>query len=410
MMEWYYRYLISVGLLFYLFPVKCENPLAPALYVFGDSLVDSGNNNFLKTSNKANYSPYGIDFSVGATGRFTNGNTIADVIAQLLELPMVPPYLGLSEAQKNQILTGVNYGSGSAGILRETGLAGGENLCLEEQVKMFRKTVQSYLPRNFETQDELLRYLSKAIFVVEIGSNDYINNYLKPQLYNSSLIYTPEQFGALLVHQLKQYLTDLYNLGARKFIVFGIGVIGPIGSIPTSVNKQKLRNAREKDKDQLRSNPENGLHRTLQEMITAIITTLQRSSLSSRDDKLSITSTEDENQLVTYFNNGLLVILEELNAMLQGSTFVHIDVYALNYDIVQNPSKYGFSDRSPCCVVGGNGLCIMDVLPCQDRSKYIRWDYFHPTERVTSIFADRCLNFTYDSPCSALNIYQLVEK
>ncbi|KAJ4961368.1 hypothetical protein NE237_021278 [Protea cynaroides] len=409
MTEWFYRYLILVGLLLNLFPVKCENPLAPALYVFGDSLVDSGNNDFLKTYTQANYSPYGIDFSVGATGRFTNGNTIADFIAQLLGLPMVPPYLGLSEAQKNQTLTGVNYGSGSAGILRETGLAGGENLCLEEQVKMFRKTVQSYLPRNFETQDELLRYLSKAIFVVEIGSNDYINNYLKPQLYNSSLVYTPEQFGALLVHQLKQYLTDLYNLGARKFIIFGIG---PIGCIPASVNKQKLRNARNKDKDQLRSHPENGLHRTLQEVITTIITTLQRSSLSGRDDKYSTTCTEDENQLVTYFNTGLPVMLEELTAMLQDSTFVPIEVYALSYDTVQNPSKYGFTDRGPCCVVGGNGtsLCLMDVLPCADRSKYIYWDSFHPTQQVNSIFADLCLNFSYDSPCSSVNIYQLVEK
>ena len=56
------------------------SPLAPALYVFGDSLFDSGNNNFLPTLARANYFPYGLNFPGGVTGRFTNGRTVADFI------------------------------------------------------------------------------------------------------------------------------------------------------------------------------------------------------------------------------------------------------------------------------------------------------------------------------------------
>lgn len=52
----------------------------PCYFIFGDSLVDSGNNNQLVTAAKANYLPYGIDFPAGVTGRFTNGRTIADII------------------------------------------------------------------------------------------------------------------------------------------------------------------------------------------------------------------------------------------------------------------------------------------------------------------------------------------
>lgn len=52
--------------------------LAPALYVFGDSVVDSGNNNHLPTQAKSNFLPYGVDFNGKPTGRFTNGRTIAD--------------------------------------------------------------------------------------------------------------------------------------------------------------------------------------------------------------------------------------------------------------------------------------------------------------------------------------------
>lgn len=51
-------------------------------YIFGDSLTDVGNNNFLQYSlAKSNYPWYGIDYSGGqATGRFTNGRTIGDII------------------------------------------------------------------------------------------------------------------------------------------------------------------------------------------------------------------------------------------------------------------------------------------------------------------------------------------
>lgn len=56
----------------------------PAMFVFGDSLVDDGNNNYMTTSlAKANYYPYGIDFYQGATGRFTNGKTVVDLLCKL---------------------------------------------------------------------------------------------------------------------------------------------------------------------------------------------------------------------------------------------------------------------------------------------------------------------------------------
>ncbi|XP_026383031.1 GDSL esterase/lipase At2g03980-like isoform X2 [Papaver somniferum] len=106
--------------------------VAPALYVFGDSLVDSGNNNYLQTLAKANYLPYGVDFPNGSTGRFTNGKTTVDFFAEWLGLPYVPPYLGLSEEEKSKTITGINYASGASGILPETGTLVGDTLCLEE--------------------------------------------------------------------------------------------------------------------------------------------------------------------------------------------------------------------------------------------------------------------------------------
>lgn len=56
------------------------DPQVPCYFIFGDSLVDNGNNNQLQSLARANYLPYGIDFDGGPTGRFSNGFTTVDVI------------------------------------------------------------------------------------------------------------------------------------------------------------------------------------------------------------------------------------------------------------------------------------------------------------------------------------------
>lgn len=54
-------------------------PLVPAMFIFGDSVVDVGNNNHLLTVVKANFPPYGRDFITHSpTGRFCNGKLAAD--------------------------------------------------------------------------------------------------------------------------------------------------------------------------------------------------------------------------------------------------------------------------------------------------------------------------------------------
>ena len=54
------------------------------MFVFGDSLVDNGNNNNLYSLAKANYFPYGIDFYQGPSGRFSNGKTAVDMWGNIL--------------------------------------------------------------------------------------------------------------------------------------------------------------------------------------------------------------------------------------------------------------------------------------------------------------------------------------
>ncbi|XP_019084193.1 PREDICTED: GDSL esterase/lipase 7-like [Camelina sativa] len=164
-----------------------HHPLAPAFFVFGDSLVDSGNNNYIPTLARANYFPYGIDFGF-PTGRFCNGRTVVDYGATYLGLPLVPPYLSPLSIGQNS-LRGVNYASAAAGILDETGQHYGARTTFNGQISQFEITIELHLRRFFQNPADLRKYLAKSIIGINIGSNDYINNYLMPERYSTSQTY-----------------------------------------------------------------------------------------------------------------------------------------------------------------------------------------------------------------------------
>lgn len=65
-------------------PSSTNASLFPAFFIFGDSLVDCGNNDYITLAlAKANLLPNGIDFpSRTATGRFCNGKTSFDVLCK----------------------------------------------------------------------------------------------------------------------------------------------------------------------------------------------------------------------------------------------------------------------------------------------------------------------------------------
>ena len=77
----------SSWLILALLPALCLGTLpsshaARAFFVFGDSLVDNGNNNYLVTAARADSPPYGIDTpDHRATGRFSNGKNVPDIIS-----------------------------------------------------------------------------------------------------------------------------------------------------------------------------------------------------------------------------------------------------------------------------------------------------------------------------------------
>lgn len=79
----------AVALIVAMAAIAPQAEAARAFFVFGDSLVDSGNNNYLATTARADSPPYGIDFPTHRpTGRFSNGLNLPDIISTMITIDL----------------------------------------------------------------------------------------------------------------------------------------------------------------------------------------------------------------------------------------------------------------------------------------------------------------------------------
>ncbi|KAE8656157.1 GDSL esterase/lipase [Hibiscus syriacus] len=337
-------------------------PQVPCYFIFGDSLVDNGNNNRLSSLARANYLPYGIDFPNGPTGRFSNGKTTVDVIAQLLGFDNnIPPY---STASGRQILGGVNYASAAAGIREETGQQLGARISFSGQVKNYQETI-SQVVNLLGDETTAANYLSKCIYSIGLGSNDYLNNYFMPLFYSSSRQYTPEQFADVLIQEYTKQLQALYNYGARKFVLIGVG---QIGCSPNELAQ------------------------------------------NSPDGKTCVERINAANRI---FNDRLKGLVDQFNNADSDAKFIYINAYGIFQDITSNPSAYGFKvTNAGCCGVGRNNgqiTCLPAQTPCPNRNEYLFWDAFHPTEAANVIIGRRSYSAQSSSDAYPIDIRRLAQ-
>ncbi|XP_042058865.1 GDSL esterase/lipase At2g23540-like [Salvia splendens] len=337
-----------------------------ASFIFGDSLVDAGNNNYLQTLSKADITPNGIDFKASGgnpTGRYTNGRTIGDIVGEELGEPRYAlPFLAPNTTGR-AILYGVNYASGGGGILNATGSIFVNRLSMDIQVDYFtitRKQIDKLLGAS-EARD----YLHKnSILSITIGSNDFLNNYLLPVVSMGARIsQNPDAFVDDMINHLRTQLTRLYRLDGRKFIV---GNVGPIGCIPYQRSINQLKES----------------------------------------ECVSL-----PNKLAQQYNAKLKDLLQQLNENLPGSTFVYANVYDLVMELITNYANYGFTTASKaCCGDGGQYAGVIPCGPtstkCSDRDKHVFWDPYHPSEAANLLIAKELLDgdHRYISP---INLRQL---
>ena len=82
---------LSVACVCIIIPTSSQPQKHAALFIFGDSFFDAGNNNFINTTTdyRANFWPYGQTFFDYPTGRVSDGSMIPDCIGERTSFSML---------------------------------------------------------------------------------------------------------------------------------------------------------------------------------------------------------------------------------------------------------------------------------------------------------------------------------
>ncbi|KAK7258596.1 hypothetical protein RIF29_24177 [Crotalaria pallida] len=320
---------------------------ARAFFVFGDSLVDNGNNNYLATTARADSPPYGIDYPTRRpTGRFSNGLNIPDFISRAIGSESTLPYLS-PELNGENLLVGANFASAGIGILNDTGIQFVNIIRIFRQLEYFQEYQQRVAALIGEEQAQSL--VNGALVLITLGGNDFVNNYYLVPFSARSRQFNLPDYVKYLISEYKKILRKLYDLGARRVLVTGTG---PLGCVPAEL-AQRSRNGE-------------------------CSAELQRAA--------------------SLFNPQLVQIIRQLNSEIGSDVFIGANTQQMSNNFISNPQAFGFvTSKVACCGQGpynGLGLCTVASNLCPNRDEYAFWDPFHPSERANSIITRQILSGT----------------
>ncbi|XP_027337341.1 GDSL esterase/lipase 1-like [Abrus precatorius] len=322
---------------------NAAGPNQKTLFVFGDSLFDPGNNQYLNSSMTVPSTrwPYGETYFKNPTGRFSDGRLVPDFIAQFANLPILAPYL---QHGAEQFIHGTNFASAGAGVLAHND----STINLSTQLNHFKAVVKSL--RQKLGDKKVNRVLNNAVYLFSMGGNDYFS------LLNQNLNVTQSyqtQYVKMVIGSLTNTLKEVYILGGRKIAFQNVG---PLGCVPI---------ARER-------NPQVG---------------------GSCDEVASA--------MARQHNKALSVALKKLESTLPGFKYSMFDYYSALLDKVNNPSKYGFKEgKEACCGHGaygafgcGGGFSGKENFEvCHNTAEYVWFDGAHTTERANRQLAELIWN------------------
>ncbi|XP_047334799.1 GDSL esterase/lipase At2g04570-like [Impatiens glandulifera] len=318
----------------------------PAVIVFGDSSVDAGNNNYIRTIARSNFKPYGRDFAGGIpTGRFSNGRIPTDFISEAFGLkPIVPAYLDPMYTISD-FAVGVTFASAGSGYDNATSDVFSV-IPLWKQLEYY-KEYQSMLFTNLGERIAK-ETISDAVYLTSMGTNDFLENYYM-RLSRRRAQFNLDQYKDFLLEIAEDFVKKIYELGARKI---SLGGLPPMGCLP-----------------------------------------LERTANFMSGSKCR----ESYNEVARDFNDKLGLLVENLNKQLDGIKVVLSNPYPILMELIDRPSSYGFNVAGTgCCATGMFEMGYMcdeyNPFTCKEADKYVFWDSFHPTDKANRIIAQRMLN------------------
>ncbi|XP_028767295.1 GDSL esterase/lipase At5g45960-like [Neltuma alba] len=309
------------------------------IYVFGDSTVDPGNNNFVNTPFKGNFPPYGRDFpNQIPTGRFTNGKLGTDFVASYIGLKdLVPPYLDPKLSNKD-LITGVSFASAGSGFDPLTPTFSGV-IPIPKQLEYF-KECKKRLEKVLGKQ-RVEKHMNEAVFFISAGTNDFVVNYFTIPIRRKS--YHLLAYQQFVLQNVKEFIQNLWAEGGRKFMVAGLP---PMGCLPVMITLNSDDAFTERG-------------------------CMDKFSSAARDYNLML---QHELRFM------------QLNMSNAGLKISYIDIYGPLDSMIHSHDSFGFEEvESGCCGSGyieTSFLCNKYSSVCSDPSKYLFWDSIHPSEKA----------------------------
>ncbi|TVU32574.1 hypothetical protein EJB05_24307, partial [Eragrostis curvula] len=255
------------------------------------------------------------------TGRFSNGYNMGDFNAKAMGFQMSPPaYLSLTSPIKIEGFTGVNYASADAGIFNNPYIS----IIFPQQVEYFASTRD------------------------QVGAEDLV-----PSQFYTSWDRRPGVPGLIQLYGEK--LMALHEMGARRFGIIDVGLIGCGREVDTRFNV----------------------------------------SADGCDNEV--------NKLAAEFNVALATLLSSFSSKLPGFRYSLADFYGFMNATFANPSAAGFVDTTSAC------YHYYPSTPCSNVDEYWFWDDFaYPTQRAAYLAATTFYNGP-DKFTTPVNFKQLSE-
>ncbi|GAV87036.1 Lipase_GDSL domain-containing protein [Cephalotus follicularis] len=306
-----------------------------SVLVFGDSSVDPGNNNYLSTTVKGDFLPYGKDFFDGRpTGRFSNGRLATDLIAAALgHTKTIPAFLDRN-LKPTDLLHGVSFASAASGYDDLTANLS-KVMPVSKQLDYFRHYKMRVIKLvGAKKAAEIIR---DAIVVLSMGTNDFIQNYFLEPIRPKQ--FTLEEYMNYLISRMSNNIMVMHSLGLTRLAVVGVP---PLGCMP-------------------------------------IVRTLMGEGKCVK--KLNLYS--------SLFNSKIQKELATLKTTL-GMKSSYVDAYGIILDAVNHPQRYGLTVTSKGCCGTGTieyGPTCKGMRTCADASKYVFFDAVHPTQKMYQIIA-----------------------
>ncbi|KAF8686860.1 hypothetical protein HU200_043364 [Digitaria exilis] len=280
-----------------------------------------------------------------------------------------PPYLSLlalnsSLVAPTALTAGVSYASADAGILDSTNA--GNCIPLSRQVEYFNATRAKMVAAAGSAAVKAL--LTKSIFLIGVGSNDLFVFAATEAARNRSAAEQQSDAAALFADLISNYsatITELYAMGARKFAIINVGLVGCVPAV-----------------------------RVLD-------------PAGACADGL--------NQLAAGFDAELRSLLAGLAPKLPGFVYSLADSFGLTQSTFADPQASGYTDIAGACCGSGRLLAEADCFPnstlcstVSERDQHVFWDRYHPAQRACLLTAQAF----YDGPAqytTPINFKQLAQ-